>query len=81
MFSQLAVKFVDRKGELIDQIAAVYAEKLALEDLNSIIGFYKSPAGMKFIAVQPDIIRQSMMPGIDGAPSSVARSKRKRAGS
>ena len=63
VFSQLAVKFVDRKGELIDQIAAVYAEKLALEDLSSIVGFYKSPAGAKFIAVQSDIMRQSMLLG------------------
>ena len=63
VFAQLAVKFVKRKGELIEQIAAVYAEKLALEDLTNIIGFYKSPAGAKFIAVQPDITRQSMMLG------------------
>ena len=63
VFSQLAVKFVDRKGELIDQIAGVYAEKLTLEDLNGIIGFYKSPVGAKFIAVQPDIMRQSIVLG------------------
>ena len=63
VFAQLAVKFVDRKGELIDQIAAVYAEKLAQEDLTAIIGFYKSPAGLKFIAAQPDIMRQSMTLG------------------
>jgi hypothetical protein len=63
VFAQLAVKFVDRKGELIDQIAAVYADKLALEDLTAIIGFYKSPAGVKCITVQPDILRQSMMLG------------------
>lgn len=63
VFSQLAIKFVDRKGELIDQIAAVYAEKLAMEELSALIAFYKSPAGMKFVAVQPDIMRQSMMLG------------------
>jgi uncharacterized protein len=63
VFAQLAIKFVDRKGELIDQIAAVYADKLALEDLTAIIGFYKSPAGVKFITVQPDILRQSMALG------------------
>jgi hypothetical protein len=63
VFGQLAVKFVDRKGELIDQIAALYAEKLALEDLNAILGFYKSPSGVRFIAAQPDIMRQSMVLG------------------
>ena len=35
VFAQLAVKFVDRKGELIDQIAVVYAEKLAMEELTA----------------------------------------------
>jgi uncharacterized protein len=63
VFTQLAVKFVDRKGELIDQIAVVYAEKLAMEELTALVAFYKSPAGMKFIAVQPDIMRQSMTLG------------------
>ena len=63
VFDQLVVRFVDRKSELIDQIATLYAEKLELEDLSAIIGFYKSPAGVKFIGVQPDIMRQSMIFG------------------
>ena len=63
VFSQLAVKFVDRKGELIDQITALYAEKLTLEDLRAIVAFYKSPAGVRFITAQPDIMRQSMTLG------------------
>jgi hypothetical protein len=63
VFAQLAVKFVDRKGELIDQIAGVYAEKLTVEELSALVGFYRSAAGMKFVAVQPDIMRQSMMLG------------------
>ena len=63
VFAQMAVKFVDRKGELIDQIAGLYAEKLTLEDLTAIMGFYKSPVGAKFIAVQPEMARQSMALG------------------
>jgi len=63
VFNQLAVKFVDRKGELIDQISALYAEKLTREDLAAIIVFYRSPVGAKFIALQPEITRQSMMLG------------------
>jgi uncharacterized protein len=63
VFSQLAVKFVDRKGELIDQIAGLYAAKLGVDELAALIAFYKSPAGMKFIAVQPEIVRESIMAG------------------
>ena len=63
VFAQMAVKFVDRKGELIDQIAVLYAEKLTLEDLTAVIGFYKSPAGLRFIALQPEMARLSMALG------------------
>lgn len=63
VFKQLAVKFIDRKGELIDQIAAVYAERLSLEELVAIAGFYRSPVGLKFIEVQPQVMRQAMALG------------------
>jgi hypothetical protein len=63
VFSQLAVKFVDREGELIDEIAAAYAEQLTLEDLTAIAAFYRSPAGVKFIEVQPLVMRQTMSLG------------------
>lgn len=63
VFKQVAVKFVDRKGELIDQIAALYAEKLTGEDLAAIIAFYKSTAGLKFVAIQPEMARQAMTLG------------------
>jgi uncharacterized protein len=63
VFGQLAVKFVDRKGELIDQIAALYAEKLTAEDMTAILAFYKSPVGARFIAIQPEMSRQAMTLG------------------
>ena len=63
VFKQVAIKFVDRKGELIDQIAALYAEKLTGEDLDAVIAFYKSPAGLKFVAIQPEMARQAMTLG------------------
>jgi hypothetical protein len=63
VFNQLTIKFVDRKGELIDQIAVVYAEQLTLEELAAITAFYRSPAGLKFIEVQPQVMRQAMALG------------------
>lgn len=63
VFAQMAVKFVDRKGELIEKISLLYAEALTADELTAIIAFYKSPAGVRFIAVQPDIMRQSMALG------------------
>jgi hypothetical protein len=63
VFRQLAVRFVDRKGELIDQVAALYAEQLSAEDLGAVVAFYKSPAGTRFVAVQPQIMREAFVLG------------------
>jgi uncharacterized protein len=63
VFSELATKFVDRKSELIDQIATAYAEQLTLDELTAITAFYRSPPGVKFIEVQPQMMRQAMTLG------------------
>ena len=63
VFDQLVPRFMERKGELLDQIAALYAAELTLEELNATIAFYKSPAGLRFAGVQPSIMRQSMQLG------------------
>ena len=63
VFAKLGGKFDERKSELIDQIAALYAEQLNLEELNAVIGFYRSPAGAKMMSIQPQVMRQSMLLG------------------
>lgn len=63
VFRQLVPKFIERKGELLDQIATLYATEMTLDELNAIVAFYKSPAGVKFAAVQPKILRDSMALG------------------
>jgi hypothetical protein len=63
VFGQLGGRFNDRKGELIDQIATLYAEQLSIDEIKAVTGFYRSPAGAKMIAVQPQIMRQAMLLG------------------
>lgn len=63
VFRQLVPRFVARKGELLDQIAALYATEMTLDELNAIVAFYKSPAGVKFASVQPKILRDSIALG------------------
>lgn len=63
VFSRSMVKFVDRKSELIDQIAGLYAERLSAEDLAAAVAFYRSPAGARFVAAQPVVMRESMLLG------------------
>jgi hypothetical protein len=61
--AQLIPRFQQRKYELIDQIAALYAAEMSLDDLNAVIAFYKSAVGMRFADVQPKIMRESMQLG------------------
>ena len=63
VFRQLVPKFIERKGELLDQIATLYATEMTLDELNAIVAFYRSPAGVKFASVQPKILRDSMALG------------------
>ena len=63
VFQQIVPRFLAKKGILMDQIAGLYAAELTLDELNGIVGFYKSPIGAKFAAVQPGIMRQSMVLG------------------
>ena len=63
VFRMIPERFSQRKQELLDQIAALYAERLTTEDLQGIIAFYKSPIGAKFIQLQPELVQQSMALG------------------
>jgi hypothetical protein len=63
VFTELAAKFVDRKNELIDEIATAYADQLTLDELNAIAAFYRSPVGAKFVEVQPQMMRKAMALG------------------
>ncbi|MDX2204799.1 MAG: DUF2059 domain-containing protein [Hyphomicrobiaceae bacterium] len=63
VLASLVKRFIERKGELIGAVAALYAGALAEEDLKAVTDFYNSPAGMRFKAVQPDIARQAMLAG------------------
>jgi hypothetical protein len=63
VMGQLLDRFSKRKGELIDQIANPYAEKLTLEELQELTRFYSSGVGAKFIAMLPELMQQSMLIG------------------
>lgn len=39
--------YKDRKGELLDQFARLYAARFTMEELQQIVDFYASPVGMK----------------------------------
>lgn len=63
VMGQMLDRFSKRKGELIDQIADLYAEKLTLEEIQELTRFYSSGVGAKFIAMLPELMQQSMLIG------------------
>jgi uncharacterized protein len=63
VFAQMTPRFLERKNELMDQIAELYAAEMSLADLNAVIAFYKSPVGNRFAGIQPKIMRDSMALG------------------
>lgn len=46
-----------RKGELMDQFARVYAQRLTIDDLREIVAFYGSPAGQKLATINAEANR------------------------
>ena len=63
VFRAIPEKFSQKKQELLDQIAALYAEKLTADEINEIIKFYKTPVGSRFVQLQPELVQQSMQLG------------------
>lgn len=49
--------------ELINMVAPIYQKHLSQSDIDAVTAFYQTPAGKKFIAVQPQILQESMQAG------------------
>ena len=66
-------------ASLISQMAPIYADVLSLEELEAIVAFYKSPAGVALTEKQPEIVRRSTNVSIEWAqetmPTVMARAK------
>lgn len=63
VFRLIPEKFVQRKDELLNDVAQAYADKLTAEELNEIVKFYKTPVGLKFVQTQPELMQQTMKLG------------------
>jgi hypothetical protein len=63
VFDLMTKRFSERKDELINQIAVLYASKFTVSELNDVSAFYRSPTGVKFKQVQPQLMQESMAAG------------------
>lgn len=48
-------EYRDRKGELLDQFARVYAMRFSMDELQEIVDFYSSPVGQKLAAANIEV--------------------------
>jgi uncharacterized protein len=65
VFDKLRAKFTSRKAEMRELSAVLWAEKLTVAEIGDIVTFFKSPAGQKMLAVQPEIMQRSMKIGME----------------
>ncbi|WP_337842470.1 DUF2059 domain-containing protein [Rheinheimera sp.] len=47
-------------SQLEEPIIAMYTQVFSEEEMQSILGFYQSPAGQKLVKRQPELVQQSM---------------------
>ncbi|SER44763.1 hypothetical protein SAMN05216548_11911 [Faunimonas pinastri] len=53
---KIALSMVDRRAELDDRLAAVWAQSFDQDELQKLVDFYQSPLGKKFSDAQPNVI-------------------------
>jgi uncharacterized protein len=63
VFQQMLSRFISRRSELLDEIAALYAQRLEAAEMKAVAEFYRSPVGSKLIDAQPQIMQDSIMAG------------------
>jgi hypothetical protein len=61
--AEVVKRFISRKSELIDEIAAIYADKLSVEDLREITKFYQTGAGRRMVESLPEVTRRAAAVG------------------
>jgi uncharacterized protein len=53
-------KFASRKADVVPMLAQVYARRLPIEDMKAMTVFFRSPAGQRFVATQPQLMQESV---------------------
>jgi hypothetical protein len=63
VFEEVQKQFIERRSEVLDQIAILYAQKFSAEEMKSLADFYRSPIGQKFIVAIPELTAEAMKMG------------------
>ena len=63
VFEEVQKQFIERRSEVLDQIAILYALKFTAEEMKTLADFYRSPIGQKFIVAIPELTGEAMKMG------------------
>lgn len=63
ILARLVERFGSRKGELLDEIADIYAARVSKDDMRAAIAYFSSESGQRLVASQPEILKDSMAAG------------------
>lgn len=63
VFDEVQKQFIERRGEVLDQIAILYARKFSAEEMKALADFYRSPIAQKFVAAIPELTAEAMKIG------------------
>ncbi len=61
--AQVSKRGLDRKSELIDEVAKLYAREISAADMQELTRFFKSAAGKRFVDSQMKILPDAMRVG------------------
>jgi uncharacterized protein len=58
--AKLRTELAPRRDEIVNQIAALYAQRFSEAEMKDVIAFYNSPTGKKFVSDEPVVIDQGL---------------------
>jgi hypothetical protein len=63
-FDSHMARLMSYRQAMLDDFAALYAEKFTAEELKAVADFYRSPTGAKFIQTMPELIQAGALIGM-----------------
>lgn len=64
VFAAIGKRFLERKSELLELLAPLYAARFAVPELKEMVGFFKSPVGQRLAAEMPALSQDAMKVGM-----------------
>jgi hypothetical protein len=56
----LRTEFANKRGEIADTVARLYAQRFTEQELKDALAFYKTPLGRKLIVEEPQVLEASV---------------------